>query len=164
MDPADRVVIRLETGDCQDTVSQVSRDVFSVDRQRQLQRPAEAAMAALDAVKLLAGGFAFTPHPGNGQASLMVLQLHIVLSQPGQFDHDDVAVGGLEDVDRRGPPGGSRREAGHPLLYGEQVLERIPAYESHGWIVPLSLATPKDRDPGSGIRDSGLGRGVRVRD
>ncbi len=113
-------------------------------------------MAALDAVKLLARGLAFMAHPGNGQASLVVLQLHIVLGQSRQFDHDDVAVRRLEDVDRRCPPGGSRREAGHPLLDGEQVLERIPAYESHEWIVPLSLVTPNTR-PGARDPDAGLG-------
>src|SRR5262245_31498220 len=154
MDPPDRVVIRLEAGDGQDTLSQVSRDAFGVDRQRQLQRPAEAAMAALDAVKLLARGFAFTAHPGDSQASLVVLQLHIVLGQSGQFDHDDVAVRRLEHVDRRCPPRGSRREAGHPLLYSDQVLERIPAYESHEWIVPRHVGI---RDSGLGARGSGLG-------
>src|SRR4029453_12921893 len=99
-------------------------------------------MASLDAMKLLARGFAFPPDAGNSQAPLVMLQLNIVLGQPREFDHHDVLIRGFEDVDRGRPPGRSRGESRHPLLNGQQVLERIPAYKGHGGIVP-----PFTRDP-----------------
>ena len=101
-------------------------------------------MASLDAMKLLARGFAFPPDAGNSQAPLVMLQLNIVLGQPREFDHHDVLIRGFEDVDRWRPPGRSRGESRHPLLNGQQVLERIPAYKGHGGIVP-----PFTRDPDS---------------
>ncbi len=105
-------------------------------------------MASLDAMKLLARGFAFPPDAGNREAPLVMLQLNIVLGQPREFDHHDILIRGFEDVNRWRPTGRSGGESGHPLLNGQQVLERIPAYKGHGWIVP-----PFTQDPGLGIPD-----------
>jgi hypothetical protein len=108
-------------------------------------------MASLDAVKLLAGGLTLTPHPGNGQMPLVVLQLDIVLGKSRQFHHHDVMVRHLEHVNRWRPARWPRGEAGHPLLNGQEVLKRIPAYESHGGIVPPS--TPNSQEANSQSRE-----------
>src|SRR5262245_11551030 len=98
-------------------------------------------MATFDAVKLLApGGIALLAHAGNGQAPVMVLQLHVVPGEAWQLHQDDETVRGFEEVHRRGPAWRPRGKSRHPRLGGQQILERIPPYESHGRIVPLSTS------------------------
>ena len=56
---------RLRTDDRQHAVAKVRRDAVGVDGQRQLERAAEAAVAPLDAVVLLARNVALAALPGN---------------------------------------------------------------------------------------------------
>ena len=78
----------------------------------------------------------------------MVLQLHIVLGESRQLHHHHVPIRCLEHVDCRGPPARCGGKARDSLLGGQQILKRIPAYESHGEIVP------RTRDPGPRVSRS----------
>ena len=100
------------TGHGEHAVPEIGGDAFGVDRQGQLKRAAETAVTALDAVELLAGRFALPAHARDGQAPVMVLELHIVLGEARQLRGHDVGVGCLVQVDRRRPAGTGRWQGG----------------------------------------------------
>ncbi len=104
-------------------------------------------MAAFDAVKLLAWRFAFAAYARDRQVSFVVLQLHVILAEPRQFHHHHVAIRRFEHVNGRSPAGRTGDKAVQPLLGSQQILEWVPANESHGGIVPCQLPTPKTPTP-----------------
>ena len=110
-----------------------ARDAVAVDGKRQLERAAEAAVAALDAMILLARHVALAPRdPEIVSWPSLTLDLDVVARRgPGSSAVIDVFVGGFMDVDRRNPACGAGREPVEPLLDGQQIANRIPARKRH---------------------------------
>lgn len=130
-----RALDRLGTDDREHTVVEFSGDACGIDRQRKLERAAEGAVAALDAVVAFARRRPLVTNARNGQAAVAHLNLQVLASEARQFSGQDVLVGRLVQVDRRGPPGHSWRKAVEVLLNGQQVANGIPAREGHVGIV-----------------------------
>src|SRR5207253_2178788 len=116
VDPPRGAVGRLRTGNRQHTIAQVGLDAVAIDGQRQLEGPIEAAMAALDAVVLLAGDAAFGALPGNDDVPVVHLDLDILTAKTGHFRGDHVVAGRLVDVDGGNPAGRPGCEPVEPLL------------------------------------------------
>ena len=68
----------LRTGDREDAVAQVGGDAVGVDRDGQLERAAEAAVAALDPVVLLAGRARSRRDAGERQPAVVHVDLDVL--------------------------------------------------------------------------------------
>ena len=85
-----------------------ARDPVDVDRLGQREGARKAAVAAFDAVILLAGDVAAGdrgPRPADDDAELFDVDVDLIARQAGQFSGQDELGGGLVEVDRRRPAG-----------------------------------------------------------
>src|SRR5262245_60762864 len=100
-----------------------------------MERPAEAAVPALDAVVLLELGSPLRPRAGNGHPTLVNADVEGVAAHARDFGRQHVPIGRLVDVNCRCPPGRTGLVAVQFLLDGEEVANRVPACERHEKIV-----------------------------
>ena len=111
----------------------ISVDAVGVDGGGQREPAEKRAVAAFDAMVLLAGHARRRPLSLELDVTVEEPDLEILAGEPGQFGGEHVSIGRLVQVDRWRPARVTGLgEPVDPLLQGEQIAQRIPAREGHG--------------------------------
>src|SRR5688572_7815230 len=116
----------------EESLDEIGRHAFDIDRFGEDEGARETPVAALDAMVLLAGDLSARALAAYHDAALFGVNLDLLAGESGEFGRQDKRAGGLVEIDRRRP---SRRIGADELpdlfVQRQQIAQWIPPREGH---------------------------------